>query len=142
MVHTWISLRNDKPNDTSLNTRGPWILRDREKAYFYGDYDLDIYLTAKKDYADLASVVRRVVSMRGGWICGINATDAHTSGETSLGQIMSNFGWISDSALRRLFPRKETGVIKNALVYKKDGNFYFYACETEKFYIVLCFATS
>lgn len=142
MVHTWISLRNDKLNDASLNTRGPWILLNREKAYFYGDYDLDIYLTAKKDYADLASVVQRIVATRGGWINGIKATDARPSGETSLGQIMSNFGWISDSALRRMLPRKEKGVLKNVVVYRKDGNFSFYACETEKFYIVLCFATS
>ena len=142
MVHTWISLRNDKMNDKSLNTRGPLITRDREKAFFYGDYDLDVFLTAKKDYGDLESVVRRVIDQRGGWIRQIKATDARPSGETSVAQIMSNFGWISDSALRRMFPRKENGVIKNALVYRKDGNFSFYACETEKFYIVFCFATS
>ena len=142
MVHTWISLRNDKINDKSLNTRGPWILRDNEKAFFYGDYDLDVFLTAKQDYDGLASVVQRVIDRQGGWIRQIKVNDGRPCGETSVAQIMSNFGCISDSALRRMFPRKETGVIKNAVVYRKDGNFLFYACETEKFYIVFCFATS
>lgn len=142
MVHTWISLRNDKINTKSLNTRGPWILRDKEKAFFYGDYDLDVFLTAKQDYDSLPSVVQRVIDQQGGWICQVKAADARPSYETSLGQIMSNFGWISDSALHRMFPRKETGVIISALVCRKDGNFIFQACETEKFYIVFCFATS
>jgi hypothetical protein len=142
MVHAWISLRNDKLKDKCHNTRAPWILRDKEKAFFYGDYDLDVFLTAKKDYKDLASAATRVIEQKGGWIRQIKGTDARPSYESSVAQIMSNFGRISDSALRRMFPRKETGVIINALVYMKDGNFIFQACETEKFYIVFCFATS
>ena len=65
MVHTWVSLINDKMDQPCQNKRILRIFRN-EDIRFYGDYNLDIYLSAKKDYANIEAAVSRVIASRGG----------------------------------------------------------------------------
>ena len=67
MVHTWISLRNDKINSPCQNKRILRIFRN-ESVRFYGDYNLDIYLGTKHDYTNLEQVISKVINISGGWI--------------------------------------------------------------------------
>lgn len=41
-----------------------------------------------------------------------------------------------------MIPRRETMNVIKAITVRKDDNFIIHACETEKFYYVICFATS
>ena len=142
MVQLWISLVNEKfSNSPCENKRILRIFRDAENI-FYGDNELDIFITAKKDYSDLSSVFARAINKCGGWARYLKVTDGIASSECNLSQIVSNFGSISESGLRKMFPRKEKGNVTQCIVYRKDGNFYAYACETERFYYVFLFATS
>ena len=142
MVQLWISLVNEKFSSRPCeNKRILRIFRNRENL-FYGDNELDIYITPKKDYADLSSVFTRVANKDGGWIRNLKVADGVVSSECNLSQIVSNFGSISESGLRKMFPRKEKGKVSQCIVYRKDGNFYAYGCETERFYYVFLFATS
>ena len=97
MVQLWISLVNEKFSSRPCeNKRILRIFRNHENM-FYGDNELDIYITPKKDYADLSSVFTRVTNKDGGWIRNLKAADGIVSSESSLSQIISNFGSISES---------------------------------------------
>ena len=74
MVHTWISLRNDKINSPCQNKRILRIFRN-ESVRFYGDYNLDIYLGTKHDYTNLEQVISKVINISGGWIKNITLND-------------------------------------------------------------------
>lgn len=142
MVQLWISLVNEKFSTTPCeNKRILRIFRNRENL-FYGDNELDVFITPKKDYADLSSVVERAIMKSGGWVRNVKVANGVVSSECSLSQIVSKFGSISESGLRKMFPRKENGKVMQCIVYRKDGNFYAYGCETERFYYVFLFATS
>jgi hypothetical protein len=78
---------------------------------FYGDNEFDIFITAKQDYSNLSSVVERVIEKSGGWVRNLKVTDGVESSESSLSRIVSNFGWVSESGLRKMFPRKENGKV-------------------------------
>ena len=142
MVHRWISLVNEKFSSKPCeNKRILRIFRNCE-SMFYGDNELDIFITPKKDYVNLSSVVERAKGKCGGWVRNVKVTDGVVSTESSLSQIVSNFGSVSESGLRKMFPHKENGIVTQTIVYRKDGNFYAYGCETERFYYVFLFATS
>ena len=55
---------------------------------------------------------------------------------------MSYCGIIPDKELKKMFPRGENYKVKKGITLRRDGNFLMYGCETEKFYYVICFATS
>ena len=55
---------------------------------------------------------------------------------------MSYCGIIPDNEFKKMFPRRENYKVNKGIKLRKDGNFIMYACETEKFYYVICFATS
>ena len=142
MVQHWISLINEKfSSQPCENKRILRIFREGDTS-FYGDNELDVFITSKKDYDNLSSVVERVKGRCGGWIRTLNTTSGLTSSEKTLLQIVSNFGWVSEYGLRKMFPREEKGEVTQCIVYRKDGNFYAFGCETERFYYVFLFATS
>jgi hypothetical protein len=141
MVHTWISLRADTLGDHCLNRSVCRIFKD-ESTYFYGDYDLDVFLGTKHDYADLSAVVEKVVGSARGWVSRCGLSSKVPGAYTSLDAILGEFGNISHSQIHKLLPRKEKRGVVQSWIYRKDGNFTLIACETEKFYYVFCFATS
>jgi len=141
MVHTWLSLRNDKLTCPCLSARFmPRIFRGEDHAYFYGDYDLDIYIGTKHDYPSLDAVVAAVVRQGGGWIRNIKHKERTEM--LYIANIINEFGHLPDK--RKLFPHKESAfdVRLPTDIYRHDGNFKMYACETPRFYYVFCFATS
>ena len=142
MVHLWISLVNEKFSESVCENKRVLRIFRNNQSWFYGDNELDIYLTAKKDYPDLSHVVERVIAKRGGWIRNLKISNGVPSHESNLSQIISNFGFVSESGIKKMFPRRENGIVTNCVVYRKDGNFFAYSCETERFYYVFCFATS
>ena len=141
MVHTWISLRNDKINSPCQNKRILRIFRNKS-VLFYGDYDLDIYLGTKHDYTNLEQVISKVINISGGWIKNITLHDIKPNELTHLDSYMSYCGIIPDKELKKMFPHRENYNVTKGITLRKDGNFIMYACETEKFYYVICFATS
>ena len=141
MVHTWISLRNDKINSPCQNKRILRIFRN-ESVRFYGDYNLDIYLGTKHDYTNLEQVISKVINISGGWIKNITLNDIKPNELTHLGSYMSYCGIIPDNEFKKMFPRRENYKVNKGITLRKDGNFIMYACETDKFYYVICFATS
>ena len=141
MVHTWISLRNDKINSPCQNKRILRIFRN-ESVRFYGDYNLDIYLGTKHDYTNLEQVISKVINISSGWIKKITLNDIKPNELTHLDSYMYDCGIIPDKELKKMFPRRENYKVTKGITLRKDGNFIMYACETEKFYYVICFATS
>ena len=141
MVHRWISLRNDKINLVSENKRILRIFRNKS-VLFYGDYDLDIYVGTKHDYKDLEEVISKVIKKSGGWIRNIRLEDKKPNESSDLGTYMCNCGIIPDKELKKMFPRRENYKVNKGITLRRDGNFMMYGCETEKFYYVICFATS
>ena len=141
MVHTWISLTNDKMDRPFQNKR---ILRifHNEDTRFYGDYNLDIYLSAKNDYTNIEAAVTRVIASRGGWIGATKMSDTTPCAMGRLDQYMLDCGNIPDREFKKMFPRREDGKVIKGLTVRKDGNFLIYGCETTRFYYVICFATS
>jgi hypothetical protein len=139
MVHTWISLRNDRIGDLCLNRRITRIFRTGD-AMFYGDYDLDVYIGTKSDYDGLEATADAVIDRSRGWVrnCRLEKEMEYRT----LSRVLSEFGSVSDSQLHKVFPRKEKGTVVRTLQYRKDGNFTLLACETERAYYVFCFATS
>ena len=59
-----------------------------------------------------------------------------------LDKYMYDCGIIPDNEFKKMFPRRENYKVNKGIKLRKDGNFIMYACETEKFYYVICFATS
>ena len=141
MVHTWISLRNDKINSPCQNKRILRIFRN-ESVRFYGDYDLDIYIGTKHEYTNLEQVISKVITISGGWIRNITLNDIKPNQSTHLGTYMSDCGIIPDNEFKKMFPHRENYKVNKGITLRKDGNFIMYACETENFYYVICFATS
>lgn len=144
MVHTWVSLRNNRLADACMNPRVLRIFKN-ENVNFYGDYDLDIYLGIKHDYRSLEDVAKAVIRDGGGWIQNLKGPEQSLT-DRSLTSILSECGWIPAKELRKLLPRKGVAEASEALVrcdvYRKDGNFMMFACETRRYYYVICFATS
>jgi hypothetical protein len=141
MVHSWIHLRNDRITEKCLNHRVTRLFRNRH-AFFYGDYDLDIYLSPKGDYASLRDAVNRVIVKSGGWVSRCRVNEEVMEDYRSLTRIISEFGRVDDSQMYKFLPRRDTTPVIHSVRYRKDGNFKLLACETEKFYYVFCFATS
>ena len=145
MVHAWVSLCNDRLSGACINPRVLRIFKN-EDTRFYGDYDLDIYIGTKHDYTSLHRVVDTVVHEKGtGWIRNIRDVE-HILEDRSLTSILSECGWVPTKELPKLLPRKgvaEAGLpLVNCWVYRNDGNFKVVACETGRYYYVICFATS
>ena len=140
MVHTWISLRNDKINSPCQNKRILRIFRNKS-VLFYGDYDLDIYLGTKHDYTNLEQVITKVINISGGWIRS-NKMSISPIRLNHLDKYMYDCGIIPDNEFKKMFPRRENYKVNKGIKLRKDGNFILYACETENFYYVICFATS
>ena len=133
MVHIWISLRNDKINLPCQNKRILRIFRNKS-VLFYGDYDLDIYLGTKHEYTNLEQVISKVIN--------ITLNDIKPNELTHIGSYMSYCGIIPDNEFKKIFHCRENYKVTKGITLRKDGNFIMYACETEKFYYVICFATS
>ena len=141
MVHTWISLCNDKINHPCQNKRILRIFNNKD-IRFYGDYNLDIYLSAKNDYVSIEVVISKVINSQGGWIRSTKMSKTIPCVLGRLDQYMSDCGNIPDREFKKMFPRREDGNVIKGLVVRKDGNFIIYGCETTRFYYVICFATS
>jgi hypothetical protein len=141
MVHTWIVLRNDRVTEKCLNSRVTRLFKNK-KAFFYGDYDLDVYLGSKHDDGSLEATVQKVIDRGGGWLRNIKVEKRELGAYRRIDSIISEFGRVDDDQLHKFLPRKESGALKQSFVYRKDGNFIFIACETERFYYVFAFATS
>jgi hypothetical protein len=143
MVHTWVSLRNDRIGTPCDNRRVLRIFHGENAAHFYGDYDLDIFMGTKHDYKSLDAVIAKTTAKSGGWIHCVSPEDGTDStAYSSLFDIMNEFASASQSQKRKLFPWRETGDLVRVRRMRDDGNFKMYACETQRFYYVLCFATS
>ncbi len=141
MVHTWISLRTDKVYQKSLNKKASYF-RNYD-INFYGDYDLDIYITSKNDYDNLEQVTQKVIMNNSGWIS--NCQLSKILQINHLQSIINMFGYTSERGFKVLFPyneRKTNYQVIKCLEYRNDGNFKMLACETSRFYYVFCFATS
>lgn len=141
MVQTWISLCNDKIFSDCMNKSILRIFKNNN-AYFYGDYELDIYISSKNDYFNIDDMLKQVIDNGSGWIRCVRLDDTKNYECYSLSDIINKCGTVSDKAIRKMFPRKDNLLIKNALEIRNDGNFIMFACETERFYYVICFATS
>ena len=124
MVHTWVSLTNDKIDRLCQNKRILRIFRN-EDVRFYGDYNLDIYLSAKNDYANIEAAVSRVIDSRGGWIQRTKMSDASPCEMGRLDQYMSDCGYIPDREFKKMFPHREDCEVIKGIVLRKDGNVYF-----------------
>jgi len=141
MVHMWITLRNDALAGKCNNSRVTRLFRNK-KAYFYGDYDLDVFLGDKHDYKSLEAVVAKVLARSSGWIRTCKLENEKIGTYTTMHHIISEFGRLDDSQIHKFVPRKEKCAIVQSRIYRKDGNFSFIACETERYYYVFAFATS
>ena len=141
MVHTWISLCNDKINHPCQNKRILRIFNNKD-IRFYGDYNLDIYLSAKNDYVSIEVVISKVINSQGGWIRSTKISKIIPCVLGRLDQYMSDCGNIPDREFKKMFPHREDGNVIKGLIVRKDGNFIIYGCETTRFYYVICFATS
>ncbi len=141
MVHSWIILRNDKVTEPCLNSRVTRLFK-RDKAFFYGDYDLDVYLASKHDYKNLESVVGRVIDRSSGWVTRCSLADGVVGEYRRLHNIISEFGRVDDDQIHKFVPRKESCELMQSVIYRKDGNFALIGCETDRFYFVFAFDTS
>jgi len=141
MVHTWIVLRNDKVTEVCLNSRVARLFK-RDKAFFYGDYALDVYLASKQDYKNLESVVGRVIDRCDGWVSRCSVENGKAAEYRRLHNVISEFGRVDDDQIHKFVPRKESCDLLASVIYRKDGNFALIGCETERFYYVFAFATS
>ena len=148
MVHTWIRACNDKlstitPSLGAHNFKRALATGD---VSFYGDYELGVYIGTRHDYDSLWSVAAKVIQKGGGWIRSNKMDDAEKvyggAEYASLGSVLSEFGWLSDAAVRRFLPRREDGRVVRTHVFRRDGNFKMIAVETARLYYVFCFATS
>jgi hypothetical protein len=125
----------------------PRVLRifKNEEVYFYGDYELAIYLGIKHDYRNLEDVAKAVIQEGSGWIRKLTEPERSLT-DRSLTSILGECGWVPTKELRKLLPRKGVAEASEVLlrcdVYRNDGNFMMFACETERYYYVICFATS
>lgn len=138
MVHTWISICNEKINSPCLNNRILRIFKNKH-VNMYGDYNLDIYIGTKYDYTNIEQVISKVINR--GWI-NIKISDIEPIQLTHLEQYISYCGDIPYNEFKKIFPRRENYIVTRGFKLRNDGNFFMYACETTKFYYVICFVTS
>lgn len=141
MVQLWVSLRNDKIGKSCVNKRILRIFKN-DQVYFYGDYDLDIYIGNRNDYNSLNTVIEKVINRESGWIECVKLDDSTVCEKTNMEHVISEFGRVPMKELKKMFPRKENLKIVQAVELRRDGNFFMYACETMFYYYVFCFATS
>jgi hypothetical protein len=142
MVHLWVSLQNNRIKQPCLNKRVERIFRDRY-SFFYGDYNLNIYIAGKEDYESLEEVVKKVTNVAGGWVSGCKQRKCVEQGP--MRDIIGECGHIIHRSLPKLFPRRDNAAIWDKVqfdVYRCDGNFKMFAWESARFYYVLCFDTS
>jgi hypothetical protein len=152
MVHTWISVRNDRiVGDDTVKSIGARHFRRAlmvDGTSFYGDYDLDMYVGTQSDYDSLWAVAAKVIRDGSGWIRYTNMDVAESefanAEYSSMEKLLREFGWVSAAACEKLLPRKEKGGehIVRTHVFRRDGNFKLIAVETSRLYYVFCFATS
>lgn len=152
MVHTWISVRNDKivGGDAAKSIGARHFRRALmvDGTSFYGDYDLDVYVGTHSDYDSLWAVAAKVIRGGGGWIrytdMGVAESAFANAKYSSMENLLGEFGWVSTDACEKLLPRKEKGGehIVRTHVFRRDGNFKLIAVETRRLYYVFCFATS
>ena len=141
MVHTWISLCNNKIERPCENKRILRIFKN-DDVCFYGDYELNIYLGTKHDYPNLETVVSKVISNSNGWVRYITPDNAKQTESSYLSNYISSCGWMPDNEFQKMWPRREDCRVVKGYELRKDGNFQMFACETSRFYYVICFATS
>ena len=147
MVQTWLSLRNDDVRLPCLNKHATRIFQkgctlSRPKVYFYGDYDLDIFIGTKNDYANLEAVATKIIAQRRGWVRHCRMEDSSLWDIKHLDQVVALCGHVPERELKKMFPRREDCTVLKCFVLRRDGNFFMCACETSRFYYVVCFATS
>ena len=144
MVHIWIAACNEKLSERvpSIGARNFRRALATGEASFYGDCELDIFIGTRNDYDSLLEVAETVLRAGGGWIRSSKMNDAKPVEYSSMSRVLSEIGWFSDSAERRILPRRERGRVLRSFVFRNDGNFKLFAAETEGFYYVICFATS
>jgi hypothetical protein len=147
MVHTWIHVVNDR-DPTGIGARHFQKALRNDRMSFYGDYSLSVYIGTRNDYDSLWGVAAKVIHNGDGWVrCNkMEEAAAEYAGieYRALEDVLSTFANLSDSACKRLLPRKERdgGHILRTTVFRRDGNFYLIAVETQRLYYVFCFATS
>jgi hypothetical protein len=125
-----------------LNSRVCRLFKSK-KAFFYGDYDLDIYIGTKSDYKCLEHVVNKVIQKGGGgWIGNCRLENGTYIPNRSITSIINEFGNVYDSQIHKFLPSRDKFVMKQVFDYRNDGNFKMIACETDHLYYVFCFATS
>jgi hypothetical protein len=139
MVHSWVHLRNNKIIYNCLNNKVKNIFINNG-TYFYGDYDLDIYLGTKSDYNNLQSVVKKVFEYKLKQCFKIR--DERIGDYTDIKYIINEFGNVESTKIKRFLPRKETYKVIKSIIYRYDGNVKVIACETERYYYLFCFITS
>ena len=100
MVNHWISLRNNKLYKKCLNYKIINIFNNSE-SFFYGDYDLDIYIGTKNDYPNLDSISYKVIKSSDGWIETCNIEEPQHCYYT-LSEIISFFGWIQYKSFKKI----------------------------------------
>lgn len=135
MVHHWVSLQNNKIKQVCDNKKILNIFKD-VNTYFYGDYDLDIFMLSKNEdkKTDVYTMAMR---------CDCDyRNDRYDSNFYHLSEIINKFGEVSPNNLKKIFPKRETMKITKSITMQDDGNFVKIACETERFYYLLCFSTS
>lgn len=147
MVHTWLSVRNDRiVGSFSMGARHLRRALATGGSFFYGDYDLDVYIGTRNDYDSLWDVAATVLRNGSGWLRTLRMEEAVSKfGDAryiNMNWLISELGSLSEEAVRRLLPRRESGQIQRTFVFRRDGNFKLIAVETERLYYVFCFATS
>lgn len=134
MVHTWISLENNRLNHICQHTKVLKIFKNQNN-YFYGDYNLDIFLSSKKEYKqDLETFVLKLVPN--------GERQEYQREYKNLYEVIENFGWISTSDIKKMFPRKENMTVYKTITICNNGNYMTLACETERFYYMFYLVTS
>lgn len=141
MVQHWISLINNRIHQPCINTKVTKIF-SQSNSFFYGDYELDVYLASKGEYTTLESVLNRVISKSDGWIYCCHNLPWSFPLYNSFASIIYEFGDIDSRCFKMLFPKKEKNHILGSIQVRKDGNFKLIACESQRYYYVFCFATS
>lgn len=136
MVHIWVSLRNDKINSPCQNKKILRIFKNKD-VNFYGDYNLDIYIGTKHDYANLEKVISKVIDLTGGYNKIVEPVLLNR-----LEQYISYCGDIPYNEFKKIFPRRENCNVSRGIKLRNDGNFFMYACETSNFYYIIYFVTS
>lgn len=133
MVHHWVSLKNNKIKNVCDNKKILNIFKDIN-TYFYGDYDLDIFMLSKNE--DKKADVYTIAIKKS--YCDYK----NVSNFCHLSEIINKFGEVSTNNLKKIFPKRETMKITKSVTIQDDGNFCKIGCETDRFYYLLCFSTS